>query len=45
MPQGTPRIMTPIENVAWFAAQFGLHVSQIHPEVEARKLGHKFGQT
>ncbi|WP_348262871.1 hypothetical protein P8935_24155 [Telmatobacter sp. DSM 110680] len=36
MPQGTPRITDPIENVAWFSSQFGLHVAQIHPEIEAR---------
>ena len=46
MPQGAPRIMNPIANVEWFASQFGLHVSQIHPEVEALKLaGRRFGQT
>ena len=37
MPQGIPRITNPIENVAWFSSQFGLHVAQIHPEIAARK--------
>jgi hypothetical protein len=46
MPQGTPPITSPIANVEWFASQFGLHVTQIHPEGEARKLvGRRFGQT
>jgi hypothetical protein len=36
MPQGTPRITNPIENVAWFSSQFVLHVGQIHPEIAAR---------
>jgi len=31
MPQSTPRITNSIDNVAWFAAQFGLHIAQIHP--------------
>ena len=30
MPQGTPRILNPINNVAWFAAQFRLHVARAH---------------
>ena len=30
MPQGVPRIMNPIENVEWFAVQFGLHVAQTY---------------
>jgi hypothetical protein len=36
MPQCTPRIMNPIENVGWFAAQFGLHVAQNHPPNTAK---------
>jgi hypothetical protein len=36
MPQGTPRIMNPIENVAWFSSQFVLHVAQSHPPVAGR---------
>ena len=31
MTQAQPRIMNPIENVEWFAAQFGLHVVKSHP--------------
>jgi len=31
MPQGEPRITNPIENVAWFATQFELHLLEIHP--------------
>ncbi len=30
MPQGTPRIMNSIKNVAWFEAQFRLHVARTH---------------
>jgi hypothetical protein len=37
MPQGKPRITNPIENVAWFTFQFGLHVAQSHPPVAGRK--------
>ena len=37
MPQGVPRIMNPIENVEWFATQFGLHVAQTHPPVAPRR--------
>jgi hypothetical protein len=37
MPQGKPRITNPIENVAWFSSQFGLHVAQSHPPVAGRK--------
>jgi hypothetical protein len=37
MPQGTPRITNPIENLEWFSSQFGLHVAQDHPEVAPRK--------
>jgi hypothetical protein len=37
LPQSTPRITNPIENVAWFSSQFGLHVTQRHPSVELRK--------
>jgi hypothetical protein len=36
MPQSTPRITNPIENVKWFAAQFSLHVAQSHPLLEPR---------
>ncbi len=32
MPQSTPRITNPIDNVEWFAAQFGLHVAQSHSQ-------------
>jgi hypothetical protein len=38
MPQGTPRITDPSDNITWFASQFGLHVAQIHPEIAARRL-------
>jgi len=31
MPQGSPRITNPIDNVAWFGAQFSEHVAQFHP--------------
>jgi hypothetical protein len=37
MAQGKPRIINPIENVEWFAAQFGLHVAQIHLPGAPRK--------
>jgi hypothetical protein len=37
MPQGTPRIMNPVANVEWFAAQFNLHLEQCHPPVAGRK--------
>ena len=30
MPRGTQRIMDSIDNVAWFAAQFRLHVARTH---------------
>jgi len=30
MPQSTPRIPNSIDNVAWFAAQFRVHVAQRH---------------
>jgi len=43
MPQKQPRITDPMENVAWFTAQFDLHVAQHHPP-DARKaspFGHK----
>jgi hypothetical protein len=33
MPQGAPRIMNPIDNIAWFAAQFRLHVERNHLQV------------
>lgn len=45
MAQGTPRITNPIENVAWFSSQFGLHVAQNHPEIAARKSAGSGGQT
>jgi hypothetical protein len=38
MPQSTPRITNPMENVDWFSSQFGLHVAQSHPEMAARKI-------
>jgi hypothetical protein len=31
MPQAQPRITNTIDNVAWFTAQFDLHVLQNHP--------------
>jgi hypothetical protein len=31
MPQGSPRLTNPIDNVAWFAAQFDLHLLENHP--------------
>ena len=37
MPQSTPRITNPIDNVEWFAGQFGLHVAHIHPTAAPRK--------
>ena len=37
MPQSTPRITNPMENVDWFSSQFGLHVAQSHPPVAGRK--------
>ena len=44
MPQGVPRITNPIENVSWFATQFGLHVAGIHPDAAIRMLaGRRFG--
>jgi hypothetical protein len=36
MPQSQPRL-NPVENVAWFSSQFGLHVTQSHPDIMARK--------
>jgi hypothetical protein len=30
MTQSKPRIMNSIDNVEWFATQFGLHVAQSH---------------
>ena len=39
MPQAKPRIANPIDNVAWFTAQFDLHVSQNHP-LDPRKAFH-----
>lgn len=33
MPQSTPRITNPIDNIAWFAAQFKLLVAQSHLHV------------
>lgn len=39
MPQREPRITNPIENVAWFAAQFDLHLLQNHPP-DPRKALH-----
>ena len=37
MSQSKPRITNPIENVEWFAAQFGLHVAQNHPPLAPHK--------
>jgi hypothetical protein len=36
MPQCTPRIRNPIENVEWFATQFHLHIAQSHPPNTAK---------
>ena len=36
MPQSMPRIANPIDNVEWFAAQFGLHVERSHLHAAAR---------
>jgi hypothetical protein len=44
MAQGSPRFTNPIENVAWFSSQFGLHVAQTHPEIAARKSAGPGGQ-
>lgn len=46
MPQAKPRLTNPIDNVAWFTAQFDLHVSHNHPPAEPRKafqVSHKKG--
>ena len=37
MPQSTPRIVNPIENVEWFATQFRFHVAQSHPPAAPHK--------
>jgi hypothetical protein len=39
MPQGQPRLTNPIDNVAWFSAQFDLHLLQNHPP-DPRKALH-----
>ena len=39
MPQSEPRITNPIENVAWFATQFDLHLLENHPP-DPRKALH-----
>jgi len=39
MAQGEPRLTNPIENVAWFAAQFDIHLSESHPP-DPRKALH-----
>ena len=39
MPQGEPRLTNPIENVAWFATQFDIHLLQNHPP-DPRKALH-----
>lgn len=36
MPQGKPRIVQPADNVAWFAVQFDLHVTQRHRQCDFR---------
>jgi hypothetical protein len=33
MPQSVPRITNSIDNVAWFAAQFRVHLAQSHLQV------------
>jgi hypothetical protein len=30
MPQGKPRIIDPMDNVTWFAAQFDIHLKRMH---------------
>jgi hypothetical protein len=30
MPQSRPRLLNPMDNVEWFAAQFRLHLERIH---------------
>ena len=37
MPPSSPRITNPIDNVAWFGAQFSEHVAQCHPSIEPPK--------
>jgi hypothetical protein len=39
MPQAKPRLIKPMENVAWIAAQFDLHVRQMHPPAPVNKPG------
>jgi hypothetical protein len=39
MPQGEPRLTNPIENVAWFTAQFDIHLLESHPP-DPRKALH-----
>jgi len=39
MPQGEPRLTNPIENVAWFTAQFDIDLLQNHPP-DPRKALH-----
>jgi hypothetical protein len=39
MPQAKPRIVEPMENVAWFAAQFDLHAKRMHPPAPVNKPG------
>lgn len=36
MPQGTPRIMNPIDNLAWFATQIDAHLAQNDPPNTAK---------
>jgi hypothetical protein len=38
MPQAKPRIVEPTENVAWFAAQFDIHVKRMHPREDVKKV-------
>jgi hypothetical protein len=39
MPQAKPRLIEPMENVAWFAAQFDLHAKRMHPPAPVNKPG------
>ena len=37
MPQAKPRIVVPMDNVEWFAAQFRVHVERCHLQAWAAK--------
>jgi hypothetical protein len=37
MPHSSPRITNPIDNIAWFGAQFSEHLAQYHPPTEPLK--------